>query len=191
MKRTAIVLWIALAVVVEAAGIKTRAEADPTFDFSTVHTWAWDSAGAGDVMMARAATDDPAPVKQRVDPLIRQFVDAEMAGRGLAPAGSGAPDLQLHYYVIVTAGMNTQTAGQFLPAVANWGIPPFAPATTSFNMVTRGSLVIDATSPSAKRVVWRGVAEAEINDSDSNQKRDARIKDAAKELVKRLPLKKK
>ena len=43
----------------EAEKIKVRAEPDPTFDFATVKTWAWDDE-AGDVLMARFA-DRKAP----------------------------------------------------------------------------------------------------------------------------------
>ena len=55
-----------------------RAEPDPEFDFATVRTWAWDD-DAGEVIMARTANDDPAPLKARIDPLIRQYVAAAMA----------------------------------------------------------------------------------------------------------------
>ena len=75
MKKTLIaVICAALVAVVEAAPkIKVKAEPDPAFDFATVKSWAWDPSG-GDVIMARTAKDDPAPLKARVDPLIRKFI---------------------------------------------------------------------------------------------------------------------
>ena len=181
---------VATLAVVEAAKIKTRAEPDPTFDFSTVHTFAWDE-DAGDVKMARTPTDDPAVIKQRVDPLIRKYVEAEMAKKKLTVASSGTPNVHLHYYVLVTIGDNSQFMGQFLPAVPYWGLPPFGASTTSLNIVTKGSLVLDALLPGKigeRRVVWRGIAESTVEDADSDQVRQARIEKAAAELVKRFPL---
>jgi hypothetical protein len=67
--------------------MKVKAAPDPTFDFATVHTWAWD-ADAGDVIMARTASDDPAPVKARVDPLIRKYVEGAMAKKGLTDSSA-------------------------------------------------------------------------------------------------------
>lgn len=191
MKRilVTLALGIALGAGLEAAKIKTRAEPDPTFDFSALHTWAWD-ADAGDVIMARTAKDDPAPLKQFIDPLIRKFVEAEMTKKGLTVAASGTPDVQLHYYVLVTIASNGQFMGQFLPAVPYWGLPPFAPSTTSLDVATQGSLVLDALLPGEvdrRRVVWRGMAQSTVEDGDADAVRQQRLQKAATELIKRFP----
>jgi hypothetical protein len=186
-------LCASLLAVPEAAKIKVRAEPDPAFDFSTVRAWAWDPEG-GVVIMARTATDDPAPLKARVDPLIRKYVGAEMAKRGLVVAGATPPDVQLHYYVLVTISANEQQMGQFLPTVPYWGLPGFTPATSALNIATRGSLVLDAMLPGTageRRVIWRGIAQSTVQDNDSEAVRDARIRDASAELIKRFPRSKK
>jgi hypothetical protein len=191
MKRILVTLavGIALAASLGAAKIKTKAEPDPTFDFSALHTWAWD-ADAGDVIMARTAKDDPAPLKQYIDPRIRKYVEAEMTKKGLTVAASGTPDVQLHYYVLVTIASNDQFMGQFLPAVPYWGLPPFAPATTSLDIATKGSLILDALLPGEKdrrRVIWRGMAQSTVEDGDADAVREARLKEASAELIKRFP----
>jgi hypothetical protein len=188
-----LVVAFGIVTAVDAAKIKVRAEQDPDFDFATVRTWAWD-ADAGEVIMARTATDDPAPVKARVDPLIRANVETEMAKKKLAMAALGQAHVQLHYYVLVTVNTSGHQMGQFLPAVPYWGLPPFAPATTSLNIVTRGSLILDAMLPGTvgdRRVVWRGVAQSAVGENDPAPVREARIREAVSELVKRFPLKKK
>ncbi len=194
MKRTiAIVICVCFAAAVEAAKIKVEAQPDPAFNFDTVHTFAWD-ADAGDVIMARTATDDPAPLKKRIDPLIRKYVEAELTKKGLALATDGTPDVQLHYYVLVTVNSSDQFMGQFLPAVPYWGLPAFAPATTSLKIVTKGSLVLDAMLPGTvgeRHVIWRGIAQSTVQDDDKDAVRDARIRDASAELIKRFPIPKK
>jgi hypothetical protein len=186
------VLCLCAVALVEAAKIKTRAEPDPTFDFATIHTWAWD-ADAGEVHMARSQLDNPAQLKARIDPLIRQNVQEQMAKKGLTLATNGTPDIQLHYYVLVTIDSNGQYMGQFLPGVPYWGLPPFPPATTSLEVVSKGSLVLDALLPGVegnRRVIWRGIAQSTVDDADSDAVRQARLRDAAAELIKRFPLKK-
>jgi len=188
-----VVVGLALGVILEAAKIKVRAEPDPDFDFATVKTWAWDAEG-GRVLMARYATDDPAPLKARIDPLIRQYVADAMTTKGLTLAVDVPPDVQLHYYVLVSLNVSGHEMGQFLPSVPYWGLPPFAPATTSLNAVTRGSMVLDAMASGTageRRVVWRGVAQSTVGDSDSPEVREARLREASDELVKRFPRKKK
>jgi uncharacterized protein DUF4136 len=187
-------LCLTLVVAADAAKIKVRAEPDPDYDFATVHTWAFDD-DAGEVIMARTQTDDPAPVKARVDPLIRKYVEAAMAKKGLAAATTAPPDVHLHYYVLVTVNSSGQYMGQFLPAVPYWGLPAFsAGSATSLSIVTKGSLVLDAMLPGKvgdRRVIWRGIAESTVEDTDSPAVREARIRDAAEGLVEKFPLKKK
>ena len=187
------VVSLTLAGILAAEKIKVRAEPDPKFDFALVDTWAWDDE-AGDVLMARYADDDAAPLKARIDPVIRRYVGEAMAGKGLTLAAATTADVQLHYYVLVTLNVSGQQMGQFLPAVPYWGLPPFAPATTSLNAVTKGSLVLDAMLPGKvgeRRVVWRGVAQSTVGDGDSPSVRDARLREASTELVKRFPVKQK
>jgi Domain of unknown function (DUF4136) len=193
MKKTLIaVVCLALTAAVEAAKIKVQSAPDPTYDFATIRTFGWDADG-GRVIMARTATDDPAPVKARVDPLIRKFVDAEMAKIGKTLATTGTPDVQFHYYVLVTVDTSDQYMGQFLPTVPYWGLPPFGAATTALEVVTRGSLVLDAMLPGEqdrRRVVWRGIAQSALDQASDDAKRQARIQSAVAELIKRFPLQK-
>ena len=183
---------VSIAAVASAAKIKVKAEGDPQFDFSTLRTFAWDD-DAGEVIIARRPDDNPAEVKSRVDPLIRRHVAAAMVKKGFSAADQ-TPDVHLHYYVLVSLNATDQTMGQFLPAVPYWGLPAFAPATQALTVVTRGSLVLDALLPGTigeRRVIWRGVAQSTVQDTDSDAVRDERIRDAAAELIKRFPLKKK
>lgn len=187
------VLCVLLVVVVEAAKIKVKAEPDPTFDFATIRTWAWD-ADAGTIIMARTASDDPAKLKARVDPLIRKFVSSAMTKRGLHEATGGEPNVMLHYYVLVTVSQTGQYMGQFLPSVAYWGLPPFTAQSTSIDVATQGSLVLDAMLPGAvgdRKVIWRGMAQSTLDEEATDAKREGRLQYAADELIKRFPLKKK
>jgi hypothetical protein len=187
-------MCLAAIVVADAAGVKVKAEPDPMFDFAQVHTWSWDT-DAGEVVMARTQTDDPAPIKARIDPLIRKYVEAEMRQKGLTPTTTGTPDFYLHYYVLVTISSGSQYMGQFLPTVPYWGLPGFsAGATTSLSVATKGSLVLDAMLPGAaqeRRVIWRGIAQSTVQDDDPDNVRDTRIREASAGLVKKFPLKQK
>jgi Domain of unknown function (DUF4136) len=187
-------LCVGLAVVLEAAPkIKVRAEPDPNFDFATVRSFAWDQ-DPGDVKMALTATDDPAALKARVNPLIVKLVADAMTKKGLTDAAGGKSDVVLHYYVLITVSQSGQYMGQFLPSVAYWGLPPFAQQATSVDVATKGSLVLDAMLPGApgdRKVIWRGMAQSTIADDIKDAEREARLKYAADELVKRFPLKKK
>ena len=174
----------------QAAKVKVEADADPAFDFKTVRTWAWAPDGAGDVIIARAHGDDPAPIKQRTEPVVVAAVARELGLRGLTPASTGQPDITVRYYLLVTVGTDAQAMGQFLPPTVNWGLPPFAPQTTSLDIVQRGTIVLDAKSSALDRVVWRGRGQSDIDQIQSDAKRNALINDVVRSIVKKFPVKK-
>ena len=175
--------WSSLA----GAAMKIRTKADPDFDFRPVRTWAWPAAGPGTVRMLRTADDDDEAVRQQLEPTIVDAVAAELGRRRLVPATAAPPDVTVTYLLLVTIGASAQQAGQFLPPVPAWGLPPFPAATTSFSVVEQGSLVIDITAPALERVVWRGIAESKIDTLRTVDQRKVRIREAVHDLLRRYP----
>lgn len=172
-----------------SAAVKVRTQFTKSFDFTKAKTWSWHSGGPGEVKMARTADDDPEVVRKRAEPVILDAVAAAIPARGLtaAPAGT-APDLELKYYVLITVGTQTQQIGQFLPAVAAWGLPPFSGQTQSYNVIEQGSLVFDISAN--KEVVWRGIGQAKLKPGQTPAQREPLLREAVKEVLKHYPPKK-
>jgi hypothetical protein len=175
---------------VGAAKIKVRAEGDKTFDFRSVRTWDWDAPTPGKVIVARSADDDPEALRKRLEPTLMEAVETSFKSRGLQRATSSPPDLKVTYYAIVKLTAGAQEMGQFLPATTFWGLPPFAPATTSFKAIQAGSLVLDLVSPAKGDIVWRGIAETEVDPSKSDEERKARLREGVQKLLEKYPPKK-
>jgi Domain of unknown function (DUF4136) len=167
--------------------VDVRVDYDKTFDFKPLRTWAWNPQEAGSVKMARTQDDDPAAIKVRVEPWILDAVGQEMPRRGLQPA-QAEPDVMVTYYMLLTTSMNAQTMGQFLPPTVAWGLPPFAQATQSIEMMNQGALVLDLSAKG--NVVWRGVAQAKIAFEADDKKRETLVRTAIRDLLKRFPPKK-
>ena len=165
-------------------GVDVRVEHDKAFNFKPVKTWGWNPNGAGDVRMARTEQDDPVAMQRKVEPWILDAVTTELMGRGLQMAAT-QPDVTVTYYLLLTTSMSTQDLGQFLPAVAAWGLPPFPPATQSIQMMNQGSLVLDLSAKGM--VVWRGVAQARIKFEADDKKREALLREGIRDLLKRYP----
>jgi hypothetical protein len=187
MKRMlAIVVLVGLGAAVLIAGPKVQVQADPKFDFSRLKTWSWSQSGAGDVKVWVSAESKSEPVKRQYEPVIMKAVEDEMSRRGFSRASSAAPDFNVTYYVLVTVGSASQQMGQFLPAVAQWGLPPFAPQTTALRVYPKGTLVLDiATDPGG--VVWRGVTQAEIDMERTEAERATRIRERVRDVVAKFP----
>lgn len=187
---TALALIAALAVLATplVARVKVRADVDKTFNFAAVKTWAWRADSPGEVKMTLTKDDDPEAVRKRYEPAIVQAVQDEMARRSLAMARDAAPDVRVAYFVLISAGTSAQEFGQFASWTA-WGLPPVAfGQTQSLRMLTQGTLLLDVM-PEGKSdtPVWRGIAQAEIHGERSIEDRTKRIREAVRDLLKRLP----
>ncbi len=170
------------------AAMKVKTQGDPKFDFATVKTWQWNDSGMGQVFMARTAEDDPEALRVRAEPIIVDAVATELAGRGIQRGEAATADVRVIYYLLITVQSNAQVVGQFLPSTLQWGLPPIPAATQSLKIIEQGSLVLDFSSGS--RLVWRGVANAELKPAQPLEKREARVREAVREIVKRIPRKK-
>jgi hypothetical protein len=182
------ILILALAVsVVLSAKVKVAVLHDPEFDFRPMKTFAWHPDGAGEVKVLIKNSGDPEELRKLFEPVIRPAVEQELTKKGLTPAQGGPPDLYASYYVLITAGDSSQYMGQFISPTMEWGVPPFAGATQSLKIYEQGSLILDLSSPSLKSAVWRGVAKAEIDRQRSASQREARIREAVREMAKKYP----
>jgi len=189
--RLSVVVFSSIALVTApaaAARIKIRTAYDKTADFSRLHTYAWPPAGAGEVKLLEVSGDDPAAMRERLEPIIVGAVDRALAGRHITKAANAPPDLVVSYYVLIGPGTTAQTMGQFLRPVPAWGVPPFAAATQSLEVYEQGTLILDMVA--GDRVIWRGSAEAALDRGTSDASRNAAIDSAVRDMLKKFPPKK-
>ncbi len=184
--RTAALAWMAaVAIVVPAAArVDVTIDFDKSFDFKAMRTYTWQTPQPGLVKMARTKDDDPETMRARAEPVILEAVAKEIGQRGLTPASDTA-DLTITYYLLLSTTMSAQTLGQFLPAVSDWGLPPFTGATQSLKVMNQGSLVLDLSARG--NVVWRGLARANIKFDATDAAREALIREAIHDLLRRYP----
>jgi hypothetical protein len=102
-------------------------------------------------------------------------------------ATNGKPDIVIHYYVLIGPNSESQFRGQFVGAVPPWGLPDFAMTTTSFKVFEQGTVVLDLMDAARKEIVWRGIAETEIQRQRTLAEREVRIRSGVADLLKKFP----
>ena len=182
-----VVAVLALAVAVVQAGVKVRAEFDKEYDFSKARTFGWHPDGAGEVKLLMKEGGDPEQIRARWEPTIKDAVEQEMTKRGLSPATSGVPDLYLNYYFLSGPNSEAQTRGQFIGAIPPWGVPDFEMTTTSLKIFEQGTLILDIIDGPKRQIVWRGIAEAQVDRQRTPAEREKRIREAVGEVLKKYP----
>ena len=190
MRRAMVVcLLAALTATALTARVKVEVQRDQKFDFATLKTWTWNPSGPGNVYVWVTAESKSEPVKRTYEPVIMMAVEAELARKGLTRVTGGEADFTVTYYVLITVSTDSQQMGQFLPPVTQFGIPAFAPATTSLKIFPQGSLVLDIGSPNQDHVVWRAVAQAEVELDKTEAQRSARLRNIVRDVLAKLPRK--
>ena len=181
----ALAMMTAVLLLVESAfaRVDVKIDFDKAFNFTAVRSWRFDPAGNGEVKMARTQKDDPDAVKAVAEPIIVDAVTKEMQLLKLQRADS--PDVIVRYFLLLTTNQTAQTMGQFLPGTVAWGLPPFQQTTQSLKLMNQGSLVIDLASNG--NVVWRGIAQAKLKFDADFKKREAVIREAVHDLLRRFP----
>jgi hypothetical protein len=179
----------ALAATVTVFAVKIETNRDKKFDFSRLKTWDWSPAGPGDVKVWLTAQSKSEPAKREYEPVILRAAEDALTRRGYTKASGGAPDFFLTYYVLITAGTDSHDIGQFLPATVAWGLPPFTAQTQSLRVYPQGTLVFDVASPTKDAIVWRAVAQAEVELQRTSEQRAARLTQVINEVLAKLPRK--
>jgi hypothetical protein len=188
--RTAVTLACIVALVVVAtvaAKVKIQTHRDKAFDFKTVRTYAWHPSGAGEVKILQATDEDPGKLQAQLDPVIRQAVEGGLAERGLTPAAGDDADLYVNYYLLIGASTSTQYLGQFVGSAPEWGLPPIMGSTTSLKIYEQGSLILDVVGRAQKSVIWRGIAQAEIDRLRKEAERLERVRGAVRDMLQKFP----
>jgi hypothetical protein len=165
------------------ARVDVKIDFDKNFNFTAVRTWSFDPAGKGEVKMARTQKDDPDAAKAVAEPIIVDAINTEMQRLKLQTADK--PDLIVRYFLLLVTDQTAQTMGQFLPGTVAWGLPPFSQSTQSLKVMNQGALVIDLAG--GGNVVWRGVAQAKLKTDTDFKKREATVREAVRDLLKRFP----
>ena len=189
----AVVLLAIAATTVASARADVKAQKDPNFDFTKLKTFGWKTpAGDVKIWVTKDSNSRAEPARRTYEPVLIQAAATEFTKRGYAASAGVAPDFELAYFVLIAAGMSSQQMGQFLPTNATWGIPMFAPQTSSLEVYPEGSIVLDASLPAGGAIVWRGIVQSRVLEGPiSEAERTKRIQGFMKQLVSKFPERKK
>jgi len=105
------------------------------------------------------------PRNAQFDQFIRDAFDRQLAAKGFTQAQDPPHDFELDYRV-----------GRVIKGDLLYD-----------RTYEEGSLIIDALDPQDGRVIWRGIAEAMIRDSNPPETRQKRITQAAHRLIQQFP----
>jgi hypothetical protein len=157
-------------------------EKSPDADFESFETWGWYPG-------ERAETGDPRiDASKQMHQYIRGAVEKEMAKRGYKLT-EDSPGLYLDYHVTIQDEVNSQVInnyyGESFYPEFQLGLPGIQD-TYQYEW-TQGALLILVFDAQSKKLVWRGLAQTDVNTQGPRKEALERIDAVVEKLIKELP----
>ena len=153
---------------------------DPDADFSAFQTYDWAPAES-------ESPKDPRVQNDLLEGRVHDAVDAELSSRGFTRVAEGAtPDFWITYHAGVEAKIDVTTIQQAYPyyrGYSRWG----GYSETYVRNYDEGTLILDVIDPKTERLVWRGSAQAQVQDRSTPERREKRVRDAVHAILARFP----
>ena len=132
----------------------------------------------------------PIPDKANIDSLsvqrVKNAVNAEMKAKGLMMT-SDNPDFLIAEHLGKKDKVQVTDWGYgYGPHGGYWG-GYWGPQGVDTYQYEEGSLILDFVDAKSKKMIWRGVAKAQIDSADTPEKREKLINEAVNEILKNYP----
>jgi hypothetical protein len=133
----------------------------------------------------------PVPEKAGIDSLVVQrvknAVNAELQAKGLMMT-SDNPDFLIAQHLGTKDKVQVRNMGyDYGPRRGYWGGNWGGPGGVSTYEYEEGSLLLDFVDAKPKKMIWRGVAKAEVQNVDTPDKSEKLINSAVHEILKKFP----
>jgi hypothetical protein len=167
------------------AGIEVNTHYDPKAvpQLESFRTYAW---------LPQPEGKDPRVYNDIIDSYIRQAVDQELQGRGYKQVEANAnPDFRIGWQGAIDSKVDVSTVNSYY----GYGWAPYwnpyyggagAPYTHVYEY-EQGTIILDMVDAKANKLVWRGTAQAEVNENPSASHTQKRINEAVDEMLSRFP----
>jgi hypothetical protein len=178
-------LLIPVLLVVLAAGcssIQTMTEKSSDADFDAYTTWDWYPGGS-------KKTGDPRiDLAENMHEFIRAAIERDLAGRGYK-RNIDSPELYVDYHVTIQDEVNSQVINNhydeaFYPEY-QLDLPGIQD-TYQYSW-TQGALLILVLDADSKKLVWRGLAQTDVNTQGPRKEAREKLDKAVEKLIKDVP----
>jgi hypothetical protein len=171
----------ALAVVGLSFGCATMnitSDYDPKASFSSLKTYAW-------LPDPEGQSTDLKRVNPLMDEYVRNEIEKVLAAKGYTKGAS--PDFQVGYHVSVVGRQSVQYMNTYYGYAPGWYSPGMTATVPQVYEYNEGTLVIDIVDPAARKLIWRGSAQAELNRNPSTEEKKRKVDTAVEKIFQQFP----
>jgi uncharacterized protein DUF4136 len=178
-----------LAALAAAQKISVESHRDERADFSAIRTYVWLPTPPGKTNIAPDAVTNPNMSQKVLGPHVIAAVDRQLTLRGLKRVEEGQADVKVVYYASLNVNVSAAELGSYYQYTTGWATLPLGAApTSSFEILERGTIVVDVIAPGSNTAIWRGTVATNVDHENTHEKRVERINEAMTRVFERFPI---
>ncbi|MFQ5995671.1 MAG: DUF4136 domain-containing protein [Acidiferrobacterales bacterium] len=166
------------------SSMQVTSDYDPAADFADLTTYDW-------MPGPQKATGDPRLDNPLLEGRIKTAVDKQLAAQGFVKRSSAA-DFYIGYHLALEKRLAVSTMNSYYGYRAGWGwnygagTGVLGPESYTYEY-EQGSLILDIVKPDTRKLIWRGSAQAEVNETASSDKKQKQIDEAVRKMLAHFP----
>ncbi len=179
-RRSVVKVALLISVPIGCSSMTIETRADPEASFSGFETYNW--------------MPNPRGVDRRVGPQVAGWIvaaiDEQLAAKGFEKLDGADTDFKVGYHAAVQGTMEVS----YIDSYYGYGVQPWYPRfgaveqqQSAARYYDKGSIVIDIVDGRANRLVWRGVAEAEVDRQVDPERLQERVREAVRKILADFP----
>ena len=178
-----LIVFVILSHLGGCSSIRVSQDYDPSRDFSSLRTYAWQNE-------SQPKTGDIRVDNSLLDARFRSAIDDSLSKKGYQQISEGKPDFYVAYTyqieskiesnnVSVGMGFGRSSRGRHAGVGMNTG--------TTVREYDQGLLVIDLVDPSKASLLWRGTGKARVNPNAEPEKSVKEINEGVEKILSQFP----
>lgn len=169
---------LGLGLLAGCASLDVQVDHDTYTDFSRFQSYAWAEKGQSAV--------DPRVDNDLLAARVRRAVDTELRKAGYQLVDEGDPDFYVTYQSVIDKELDARTYYSDFPSY-RYGTPGIGYGYGSVREIAVGTLMIDVLDGEEQKLVWRGSAQARLDEDWSPEERSEHVNRAVSEILERFP----
>lgn len=171
MFRIVLVVILPLLMAACASTMRVSSHVDRGVDFGRYRTYTW---GPADALPTGDPRLDGSP---RFKDQLQGEVDRQLALKGIGLAGTGQPDLLIHYHAAVNERLDVS------------GLDENYVYGGEVRAYDAGTILLDVIDARTQRLIWRGWAQGALTDMlDNDEAMTRRLRESVRKMLDQLPL---
>jgi len=161
--------------------LEITSDFDPAANFSSFKTFGWEPNHPQ--VTGNPRLDNPLLSKR-----IKHAVEKVLTAKGFSLAGSDTkPDFYIAYHVALNEKVSVSSMNNYYGYAPGWGWNYAYAGGVDVYQYEQGSLMLDIVDAATNQLVWRGSAQAEVDQYAKDEKKDKLLNSAVSGMLAKFP----